>query len=289
MPAARALAAGCTLWLASGLVPTVALAADAEAPLRDAVPAEYRKAGLLRFVGDSHPPYRNVNDERKITDGIDVDLAQALGRVLGLRIEHHVVNSLSATLAGLEAGRYDIALGPGLATTERQKRFDGVSWLYTKPSFVLPLGRPARYAAVNDFCGRKLSYVAGSVTERTVNRVNERCLKAGRPGVQHVPLVDGNMTLVATQAGRADAAGMTLTAALHAQRVNPELFAVFDDAKNELGIDLVGLFVTKRSGLGPVLLAAMQRLVDSGEYGRIMDRWGITAVAVKAPQLNAVK
>jgi polar amino acid transport system substrate-binding protein len=279
------------------LLTLCALQATAAAPgsaiditaLRAAVPAGLRKGGLLRFVGDSHPPYRIVSDDRKISDGIDVDLARALGRVLDLRIEHFAVNSLSATLAGLEAGRYDIALGPALATPERQKRFDGVSWLHTKPSFVYPLGRPLRFSRVEDFCGRKVSYVAGSVVERLVARVDKLCVQAALPLVLPVPLVDGNMTLVATQAGRADAAGMTLTAALHAQQVNPQLFAVFEDRHNALGLELVSLFVTKRSGLGPLMLGAMQALVDSGEYGQIMNKWGIAAVAVKAPQLNVVK
>ena len=229
-------------------------APDPSAPLYAQLPSELRKTGLLRFVGDSHPPYRIVSDDRRITEGIDFDLAQALGRVLGLPIRHYVVDSLSATLAGLEAGRYDIALGPGVATLERQVRFDGVSWLYTKPSFVYPLGRPVRYQRIEDLCGRKLSFVAGSVSERVALRISERCLKNQMPAVVQVPLVDGNMTLVATQAGRADAAAMTLTAALHAQQVSPQLFAVFGDPTNALGIDLVGLVVTKRSGLGPLLL-----------------------------------
>jgi polar amino acid transport system substrate-binding protein len=264
-------------------------AVDPNAPLYAQLPPEIRKAGVLRFVGDSHPPYRNVSDDRQIRDGIDVDLARALERVLGVPARHYVVNSLSATLGGLEAGRYDVAMGPGVATKERLVRFDAVSWLYTKPSFVFPLQRPARYGHVEDLCGRKLAYVAGSVTERVAHRVTDRCTKSGKPAVQHVPLVDGNMTLVATQAGRADAAGMTMTAALHAAQVNPELFGVFGDEENALGIDLVGLFVTKRSGLAPVLLAAMQALHANGEYVRIMNKWGITAVSVKAPQMNAAK
>lgn len=265
------------------------VAANPQAPLYARLPAEVRQAGVLRFVGDSHPPYRNVSDDRKIRDGIDVDLARALSLVLGVPVQHHVVNSLSATLGGLEAGRYDVAMGPGLATPERLVRFDSVSWLYTKPSFVYPLQRPARYRRVEDLCGHKIAYVAGSVTERVSQRVSDRCLKAGLPGVVHVPLVDGNMSLVATQAGRADVAGMTMTAALHAAQANPDLFGAFGDETNALGVDLVGLFVTKRSGLAPLLLDAMQALHDSGEYARIMAKWGITAVSVKAPQLNAAR
>ncbi|WP_457419374.1 transporter substrate-binding domain-containing protein [Roseateles sp. P5_E7] len=279
-----ALAAWQPLAWAAGLA-----APDPRAPLYAQLPAEIRKAGVLRFVGDSHPPYRIVSDDRRISDGIEPDMARALEKLLGVPIHHHVVNSLSATLAGLEAGRYDVALGPGVATEARQKRFDGVSWMTTRPSFVYPNDKPRRYAQVTDLCGRKVSYVAGSVTERVLNRLIDFCEKQGLPPAIHVPLVDTNMTLVATQAGRSELAGMTLTAALHAVHENGDRFGMYSDAGGSLGQDVLSLFITKRSGLGPVMLAAMNALIDSGEYDRITNHWGVSAVRVAKSQLNVAK
>jgi polar amino acid transport system substrate-binding protein len=264
-------------------------APDPGAPLYAQLPPEIRKAGVLRFVGDSHPPYRIVSDDRRISDGIEPDMARALEKLLGVPIHHHVVNSLSATLAGLEAGRYDVALGPGVATQARQKRFDGVSWMTTRPSFVYPNDKPRRYTQVTDLCGRKVSYVAGSVTERVLNRLIDLCEKKGLPPAIHVPLVDTNMTLVATQAGRSELAGMTLTAALHAVHENGDRFGMYSDAAGSLGLDVLSLFVPKRSGLAPVMLAAMNALIASGEYDRITDRWGVSAVRVQKSQLNVAK
>ena len=174
-------------------------AADPHAPLYSMLPEAIKRAGELRFVGDSHPPYRIVTDDRQIGSGIEPELARVLERVLGVPIRHNVVNSLSATLAGLEAGRYDVAMGPAVATVDRLKRFDGVSWMNTRPAFVYPTDRPARYTQLSDLCGRKISFVAGSVTERVIDRVIEHCVHEGRPPAIHVPLVDTNMTLVATQ------------------------------------------------------------------------------------------
>jgi len=264
-------------------------AANPNAPLYAKLPPEIRAAGVLRFVGDSHPPYRIVTDNREISAGLEPELARALEKVLGVPIRHNVVNSLSATLAGLEAGRYDLALGPAVATVERQKRFDGVSWMNTRPAFVYPTDRPARYNTLLDLCGRKISFVAGSVTERTINQVIDLCRKAGKPPAVHVPLVDTNMTLVATQAGRADLASMTLTAALFAVHENGSRFGSYSDESGALGKDLLSLFVTKRSGLGPVMQAALQTLIDNGDYARVMANWGVSAARVDAPQLNVAK
>ncbi|MEK8052735.1 transporter substrate-binding domain-containing protein [Ideonella sp. DXS22W] len=300
-PAAALLAAACLAVAASaqaggsagtregdtalpGLAPLAG--PDPQAPLYARLPEAVRLAGALRFVGDSHPPYRIVDDHRRISAGIDPDLARALERQLGLPIRHHVVNSLSATLAGLESGRYDVAMGPAVATRERQQRFDGVSWMTNRPAFVYPQDRTPRYTTPEHLCGRKIAYVAGSITERVVNRLSERCQRQGLPAAQHVPLVDTNMTLVATQAGRADLAGMTLTAASHAVHVNPQRFGLYSDASGALGRDLLSLFVTKRSGLGPVLTEAMNRLMAEGQYARVMDHWGVAAVSVPQARFN---
>ena len=278
------------LWgVALGLAWAPSVAAPAQAALFKRLPAEVRASGVLRFVGDSHPPYRIVSDDRQIRDGIQSDFARVLEPLLGVRIVHFVVNSLSATLAGLEAGRYDVAMGPGVATLERQKRFDGVSYMVTRPTFVYPTSRASRYNRVEDLCGHRIAYVAGSVTERVTDRVIARCTEAGLPPARHVPLVDTNMTMIATQAGRADVAGMTLTAALHAVQENGGRFGQFSDDGRVLGTDVLSLFVTKRSGLAPVMRDALQSLFDSGEYARIMAKWGVTAVVVDAPRINQAK
>lgn len=256
--------------------------------LFERLPPEVKKAGVLRFVGDSHPPYRILDDERRIRDGLDADLARALEPVLGIPIRHHVVNSLSATLAGLESGRYDVAMGPALPTPERLQRFDAVTWLVTFPSFVYPLQRQRRYVQVPDLCGARISYVAGSVSERVTDRLNVRCKALALPLATHVPLVDTNMTLIATQAGRADVAAMTSAAALHAVHEAPQLFGSFRDPEDKLGVDVLGLFVTRRSGLAPVLHAAMEELFRNGEYARIVNKWGVEKTAVQAPLLKTL-
>jgi polar amino acid transport system substrate-binding protein len=263
-------------------------AATPAATLYERLPAEVKKLGVLRFVGDSHPPYRILSDDRRIREGLDADLARALEPVLGIPIRHHVVNSLSGTLAGLESGRYDVAMGPALPTQDRLQRFDAVTWLVSYPSFVYPLSRPRRFTKTEDLCGLKVAYVAGSISERVTDRLNERCVKQGLPRATHVALVDTNMSLVATQAGRADVAAMTSTAALHTVHENPALFGAFRDPENKLGTDILGLFVTRRSGLGPLLHEAMGELFRNGEYQRIMAKWGVDKVAVQSPQLKSL-
>ena len=137
--------------------------------------------------------------------------------------------------------------------------------------------------------GLKVAYVAGSISERVTDRVGDRCAKDGKPRPSHVALVDTNMSLVATQAGRADVAAMTSTAALHVVHENHELFGAFRDPEDRLGVDILGLFVTRRSGLGPVMFEAMSELFRNGQYRQIMAKWGVDRVAVQAPEFKSLQ
>jgi ABC-type amino acid transport substrate-binding protein len=42
----------------------------------------------------------------------------------------------------------------------------------------------------------------------------------------------------------------------------------------------------KNAELSPVMLDALKALWKSGEYARIMDKWGLTLTKAPAPQLN---
>jgi polar amino acid transport system substrate-binding protein len=97
---------------------------------------------------------------------------------------------------------------------------------------------------------------------------------------------DHNASVLAVQSRRADLAGLTMTAALFTIQATPGRFGVFADTTQAQGVDLLGLVVSKSGGLGPVILEAMQVLWKNGEYDRIMQKWGISAVRLDAPKLN---
>ena len=115
------------------------------------------------------------------------------------------------------------------------------------------------------------------------------CLESGKPAAIHVPLVDTNMTLIATQAGRADVAGMTLTAALHVVHENQQRFSMYSDPSGGLGKDLLSLFVTKESDLSSVMHLAMNLLIANGQYKKVMLVWGVEEVSVQKSEMNLAK
>lgn len=275
----------------TALVAAIALLASlpafaSSAPLFDRLPAAIKASKTIRLVGDSFAPYRVVGEDGKTVTGVETDLARALEPILGVKFEQTIVSNLPAILAGIDTGRYDLSTGPLLATKAREERYDIVTWLLSKPAFMLPVAAGKKTSTLEDLCGLRISYAAGSSQEQYVKKVDERCAAAKRAATQPVPLADQNATVLAAQAGRADVASMQLSAALYLQKQNPGKFHVQTDQTDQLGVLQLG-FVTRRGNeLTPVLHQALQQLWASGEYARILEKWGLGAARADAPRIN---
>ncbi|MFC4003821.1 transporter substrate-binding domain-containing protein [Prauserella oleivorans] len=254
--------------------------------LHDALPQSVKDSGVLRFAGDSHPPYRTVGADGSIT-GIDKDFQDALGEVLGVRTETTIVNNLPAALQGMLSGRYDAFNGPVKATPERERQFDTITWMTTRTSYVVPTDSKAGIDDAEDLCGKRVAVVKASVVEEQLTKLSEFCTSSGKKPAQTIGLDDTNATMLAARSGRADAAGMTQAAAIDVIRAQKDTYTYVTQTEAQGATsDHLALFVPKDSGLGPVLHKAFQELFDSGEYRRIMEQWGLTDVMVEKPLLN---
>jgi polar amino acid transport system substrate-binding protein len=213
-------------------------------------------------------------------------LARALEPILGVKIEQTTVSNLPAILAGIDTGRYDLTTGPLLSTKAREERYDMVTWLLSKPAFILPVVAGRKTSKLEDLCGLRISYPAGSAQEEYTQKVTDRCVAAGLGAMRPVPLPDQNATVLAAQAGRADVAGMQLASALYLQRQNPGKFYIQTDTTDGLGVLHQGFVLKKNSELTPVLLEGLKQLWASGEYARIMEKWGLGAARSPEPNFN---
>ena len=283
--AAAAALAGCSGGDSAGSAGPLPQGADRA--LHDRLPAKVREAGVLRFAGDPHPPYRIPGPDGKIGKGLDIDVQHALGRVLGVRTEVVEVSGLPASVGGMLAGRHDLFNGPVQDTAEREKQFDNVVWMTTGTSYLTPVASGRKVASATDLCGAKVTFVAGSVVEDHLKLLAAYCEKNGKKAPSPLGLADTNSTLLAAKAGRADAAGMTQNAALYAMHQEKGAYSIVTQTKEQgVGTTRLALLAPKKGGLGPVVLDAFRKLFASGEYAKIMKDWGMQDVMVPEPKMN---
>ena len=258
---------------------------EPEESLFDQLPPEIQERGTLIFAGDSHPPYRTVGDDGTVT-GIDADFQAALAEELGVEIEVEIVSGLPAILSGMLSGRYDAFNGPVRSTEEREADFDSIVWMTTRTSYVFPAD--SDFASSDDLCGTIVAGAAGSVTETQVEMLSDWCEEQGEERIEFMGLADTNATILAVEAGRADALGATQTAALDILRGKPDTFEYVTQSEEQgAGVDLLGMF-TPKDGLGPVLFQAVENMYASGAFDAIVAEWELETVVVDEPMLNPI-
>lgn len=282
---AVALLAGCSATPAPESAPDESTA-PSEAPLYDQLPDAIKKAGVIKIAGDTHPPYRTIEEGGDIT-GIDPDLQAALSEQLGVPFEIVTSSGLDAMLTGMLSGRYDAFNGPVRTTPEREADFDAVVWMTTRTSYVFLDERADELDDPEAVCGARVAGVTGSVTESQLVRYNEWCESEGLDPAEFIGLEDSNSTFLAVNSDRADYAGTTQSAAIDLQASDPDHYGYLIQTDEQgAGIDQLAMFMPKGNGLAEPMLAAFEAIFENGEYERIMSEWGIEDAAVDAPVLN---
>ncbi len=255
--------------------------------LYDQLPDSVKKAGVIRNVLDgSFPPYYSVTPDKKIT-GAMADFAQALSEVLGVKIEHTVIPTLSANLMGIQAGRYDISIGPVGDYPNREVKNDFVDYVQEYVIFAVQKGNPQKINGLEDVCGKKISVTAGGSAEAVIKKASEECVKAKKPAVNVLTFDSQTTSALAVRSGRADAffssqAPLSYFVSLNKDKM--ELAAV--GKHNGFGEIYQGAVLAKDSPLTSVIVAAFQQLFDNGTYQAIMDKYNLHYNVIDKPGKN---
>lgn len=255
--------------------------------LYDQLPDAIKAKGEIVFAGDSHPPYRTVGADGTSVTGLDPDLQQALSGVLGVPVRTEITSGLPAMLSGMLSGRYDAFNGPVKATEERLRDFDGVQWLTSRTSYLLPVTGGIDAQSTDDLCGTRTAGVVGSITEEQVTKLSSWCEGKGEQPVEFVGLADTNATLLAVQSDRADSAALTQTGAIDASAAQPNTWRTVAQTEEQGALaDKLVLLTPKSNELGPVMFAAFQLLFDNGQYDELVNKWELQDIAVDEPTYN---
>lgn len=281
-----AVLAGCSSSPAPQAEPEQQAPGGADAPLYDLLPDAIKDAGVITIAGDTHPPYRTIEEGGEIT-GIDPDIQAALAEQLGVPFEIKTASGLDAMLTGMLSGRYDAFNGPVRVTPERLEQFDGIVWMTTRTSYLFLDERADELDDPQAVCGARVAGVSGSVTESQLERYNEWCAVEGLDPAEFISLEDSNSTFLAVNSDRADYAGTTQSAAIDLQATDPDKYGyIVQSDEQGAGIDQLAMFLPKDSGLAEPMLAAFEAIFENGEYDRIMAEWNIEDTKVDAPALN---
>jgi polar amino acid transport system substrate-binding protein len=254
------------------------------------LPDKFKQSGTIIVATDpTYPPNEFLPDGSNTPIGMDIDLINAVGQVLGLTVTVEPA-SFDGIIAGLNAGRYDVGVSSFTDTKEREESVNFVTYFTAGTSIMVPAGNPKNIQSVTDLCGLPVGAQNGTtqldqLTDPTVEgSVVKACQDAGKepPVAQGFPKqTDVNAALVAD---RIDAYMADSPVVDYAVKVTGDKF---EKVGGDEGAAPYGIAIPKEPAeLTPAIQAAMQHLIDTGAYTKILDNWGLTGGAVTTSQIN---
>ena len=252
--------------------------------LHDKLPLSVRNTKTLRFVTDaSYAPMEQFAPDGRTIVGFEPDLADALGRVLGVRVEM-VTGTFQTALDRVADGTYDGVLSAMNDTPAREKKADFVDYFSAGTSIVVQRGNPAGISALDDLCGQIVAVEQGTTQADMLQRSQKRC--GDRP-IRISPMRTNADALLRLRTGRAAAVLNDYPAASHlaTDGRTSNYFQLASAAQYEPG--LFGIPVAKGNiQLRDALRAALDKVIASGVYADLLTRWGVSDGAVTSATVN---
>jgi len=273
-------------------------ASTSSAPLADKLPKAIRDAGVIKVGSDiAYAPVEFKDNSGNVV-GIDPDLAAAMGKQLGVKFQFEN-GTFDALLTGLRSNRYDIAMS---AMTDNKNRQEGVDpdtgkkvgegvdfvdYLTAGVSIYTRKGDTKGITSWSDLCGKKIAVERGTVSEDLAKSEAKKCPSGKKITIEAFD--DDQQSQTRLRSGGADAASSDFPVAAYAVKTSGggKDFQIVGD---QVEAAPYGIAVSKEdTQLRDALQAAMNAIIKSGEYEKILEKWGAQDGAVKTSAINGGK
>jgi polar amino acid transport system substrate-binding protein len=269
----------------SGAAPAESIpAVSRDDALAAMVPQQISSDGVLQFgVDASYAPNEFTAPDGTTIIGMDVDLGTAIAQKLGLTAQFENTQ-FSGIIAGVEAGRYEMAMSSFTINDERVQVVDMVSYFTAGTSIAVASGNPQNVNP-DDLCGLNVGVQAGTVQVEDIAARNAKCTAEGKPAIQVTELQAQSDVTLALAANR-------IVAMLADSPVVAYAVTTTDGAVEQLGdtYDTAPYGVALPKGQGQYAEAvrgAVQALIEDGTYAAVLEKWNVSDGAIPTAEIRS--
>ena len=217
-------------------------------------------------------PVQQYLDHSQQPAGFDIDLANAIGSQLGLKVSFHTAASEDEIVPGLvqQKRSYDLGMADQVETPAIDSGARTVPYFSTGQS-ILVKSDDGKTASMGDLCGKKVGALKSSGGEDEVLKQNESGCRGGKP-IDYQAYDDGSVAVRDVIAGKLSAYIDEYPGAVYFARVYGGLRVVPHKLAAAKEVMVFGITDT---GLRDAVAAALGRLQKSGAYIDLLHRWGL--------------
>ncbi len=265
------------------------------APLQNLLPKAIQDKGVIKVGSDIAYAPVEFKDASGKTTGIDPDLADAMGKQLGVKFEFE--NGVFDTLVtGLRAKRYDIAMSAMTDTKDRQQGVengkkvgegvDFVDYFTAGVSIYTQKGKDQGIKSWDDLCGKKIVVQRNTVSNDLAKAQATKCTADGKKTITIEAFDNDQQAQTRLRGGGADAGSSDSPIAAYAVKTSGggNDFQIVGEAVDAAPY---GIAVAKGNDqLTKALQAALNAIIKNGEYEKVLAKWGAEAGAVTEAVIN---
>lgn len=213
--------------------------------------------------------------------GYEIDLNKALAKLMGLKLT--IVNAPFDAILPSVGSKFDIGVSGFTVSKEREKAVDFVTYANAGLLFVVRKGNPTK-VSLNNLCGRKVSVQVGTTSESQMYSARDFCKESKNSPLDVLAFKEQTDATTAVVAGRADIMYADTPVSSFAIEQTDNQLEALGTSKDKA---LMGIIMQKGDNqLAQAVKAGIEKLIQTGDYEKIMKSWGVEDIMVKHPELN---
>jgi polar amino acid transport system substrate-binding protein len=247
------------------------------------LPPEIAEQGSIKVaIVPNYPPMEFRDPATNTLTGFDVELGEALGKKLGIKIDWQQT-SFDQMMPAISTGRVDAILSGMTDMASRQDTATFIDYLRNGPRFFVQQSRAAEFKDTTAFCGKKVGASRRTSFPKLIAAWSEA--HCGVNPIQFVGTEGSADARTQLRQGRIDAAvqgGETLP---YMMDLEPGTYVPVGDV---FAVQFTGLALgVKEKVLQQAVVEALDSLIADGTYRALLAKWKLTDYGVEKATINA--
>jgi polar amino acid transport system substrate-binding protein len=247
------------------------------------LPAEIAKRGSIKVaIVPNYPPMEFRDPATNALAGFDIELGEALGRKLGIKLEWEET-SFAQFMPSIASGRVDAILSGMTDYASRHETASFVDYLRSGPQFFVQQSRAAEFKDPAALCGKKVG-------------ASRRTMFPDQIAAWSTAHCGGNAIVFVGTEGSADARTQLkqgrIDAAVQGNETLPYIMDVEPGAYAAVGTPIATQFtgialLVKEKALQQAFAEALDALIADGTYRTLLAKWKLNDNGVEKATINA--
>lgn len=250
------------------------------------LPERIKQSREIRVGSDiAYAPMEFYKEGTQEAQGVDVEIGQALGEKLGVKVTFMNIG-FDSLIPSLQAQRIDAVMSSMTDTKERQEQVDFIDYFQAGSTILVPKGNPEGIQSLDDLCGKTVAVQRDTTNEEIARAQAEKCEAEGKGELKVEALPKDTDAVVRVKSGAAAADVTDYPVAIYTAQTSGG-GNDFEVVGEQIDAAPYGIAVRKDdTQLRDALKAALEAIIADGTYDRILEKWNATGGALKTAAIN---